>query len=660
MAEEIPANLKPWDVERYQESQATGQPFMPSDSASNILQDYESPQRFRTLLQGGTYNAADEAEAAIVSATTGRPYPEVIGEIRTKLKNYQMDQPTESLFMEMLGGLVPSAAVYAVTRGKAKAAPAAVTAENASKVFSGFFPNLAKVMGIGSGEAVLSSIGRQEGNLLDRMDPIRLTAEGTTGGVMSGGIYGGGKALVKGASLAIDALRLVARRTDKDIVNREIQRIVADAGVSPEEAAQMLYRGEAVANDPQVAEALAGLRARYSGEAASEVTEELRPRQLETQEEAFETVASGLGGGMNKNTLEISRQSQNQLQKTVREAYQGIEGMRDPVTSEVLDVMVNVIARFPEGGRALQDAFKSKYGYNLFSIQKNGDIVFNQDPTAFDAEFLRRVVSEESRSLTEKGGAKATIGVNIGEAANDLKTVIDKNYEGITSARNTASNAFDINDAYNAGKSSKTGEPILLSWQDVVESGNQDAIDAFRLGYLVQLRSRLRGGNKTTMVNKLLDDTTSEGETFRAIFPEHMIDDAFEKLGVAQRTQKAAATILGGSQTTNKAAAAAKIGSASGIANVLTDVGAASRGDAVGLARTLDGIMRLFAPNLSPSQAERVARVLISRDPDIVNKALRDRTVLRSIQKTIAQVTDIPLDVMARSASRAGLTAMSE
>jgi hypothetical protein len=162
------------------------------------------------------------------------------------------------------------------------------------------------------------------------------------------------------------------------------------------------------------------------------------------------------------------------------------------------------------------------------------------------------------------------------------------------------------------------------------------------------------------MVNKLLDDTTSEGETFRAIFPEHMIDDAFEKLGVAQRTQKAAATILGGSQTTNKAAAAAKIGSASGIANVLTDVGAASRGDAVGLARTLDGIMRLFAPNLSPSQAERVARVLISRDPDIVNKALRDRTVLRSIQKTIAQVTDIPLDVMARSASRAGLTAMSE
>lgn len=660
MAEEIPANLKPWDVERYQESQATGQPFMPSDSASNVLQDYESPQRFRALLQGGTYNAADEAEAAIVSATTGRPYPEVIGEIRTKLKNYQMDQPTESLFMEMLGGLVPSAAVYAVTKGKAKAAPAAVTAENASKVFSGFFPNLAKVMGIGSGEAVLSSIGRQEGNLLDRMDPIRLTAEGATGGVMSGGIYGGGKALVKGASLAIDALRLVARRTDQDLVNREIQRIVNDAGVSPEEAAQMLYNGEAVANDPQVAEALAGLRAKSSGQAASQVFEEMRPRQVETQEEAFEIVASGLGGGMKKNTLNIARQGQQDLQKTVREAYAPVERMRDPVAPEVQEVMVNVIARFPEGGRRLQDAFKSKYGYNLFTIQKNGDIVFNQEPTAFDAEFLRRAVSDESKDLVERGGARATIGVNIGDAAEELRSVIDKNYEGIASARSTAANAFDINDAYNAGKSSKIGEDILLKWQDKVESGNQEAIDSFRLGYLVQLRSRMRGGNKTSMVNKLLDETTSEGETFRAIFPEHMIDDALEKLGVAQRTQKAAATILSGSQTTNKAAAAARVGSASGIANVLTDVGAASRGDAGGLARTLDGIMRLFAPNLSPSQAERVARVLVSRDPDIVNKALRDRTVLRSIQQTIAEVTEIPLDVMARSAARSGLTAMSE
>lgn len=660
MAEQIPANVKPWDTESYLESQATGKPFVPSDSATNVLQDFESPQRLRTLLQGGTYNFADEAEAAIQAAATGQPYPEVIEDIRSKLRNYQMDQPTEALFMEMLGGLAPSAVVLAATKGRGKAAPSVMTAENASRVFSNFFPNLGRVMGLGSAETVVSSIGRQEGNLLERMDPFKLGAEGLTGGAMSGGIYLGGKGVVKGASLAIDALRLIARRTDKDIVNREIQRIVADAGVSPEEAAQMLYRGEAVANDPQVAEALAGLRARYSGEAASEVTEELRPRQLETQEEAFETVASGLGGGMKKNTLEISRQSQNQLQKTVREAYQGIEGMRDPVIPEVQDVMVNVIARFPEGGRALQDAFKSKYGYNLFSIQKNGDIVFNQDPTAFDAEFLRRVVSEESRSLTEKGGAKATIGVNIGEAADELRTVIDRNYEGITSARNTASNAFDINDAYNAGKNSKIGEPILLSWQDKIESGNQEAIDSFRLGYLVQLRSRLRGGNKTTMVNKLMDDTTTEGETFRAIFPEHMIDDAFEKLGIAQRTQRAAATILGGSQTANKAAAAAKVGSASGIANVLTDVGAASRGDAGGLARTLDGIMRLFAPNLSPSQAERVARVLVSRDPDIVNKALRDRTVLRSIQQTIAEVTDIPLDVMARSASRAGLTAMSE
>ena len=53
-------------------------------------------QRLRSAAQGFTMGASDEAEAAIVSRWTGRPYDEVLSEIRTKIKTYQQAQPLES------------------------------------------------------------------------------------------------------------------------------------------------------------------------------------------------------------------------------------------------------------------------------------------------------------------------------------------------------------------------------------------------------------------------------------------------------------------------------------------------------------------------------------------------------------------------------------
>ena len=656
--ETMPEGLKPWEQAQWRESQKTGQPYLGLNRPDITgLEGFEEPQRGRALAQGASYNFADEAEAAMIASATGRPYPEVISEIRTKLENYKMENPVEYAALEFAGGLIPSAAVTIATKGRATGP---VTAEKASGLFTKFFPNLAKTMGLGAGETVVSEFGRQEGDILDRLDLGRMTGEALTGGGVSGGLYAGGKGLLKGLSIATDVLRIVARRTDQDIINREIQRIADDAGVSVEDAAIMLANGEAVANNPQVAQQLAAIRARSPQ--ASQAIDQARPRVEQTQGEAAEVVASGLGGGMNKNTFEIARANEQDLKKITDKAYQAARGVNNAASSDLVNIMREVILRSPASGRKIQEAFRSLTGKSFFKINDKDEIEFLVDPTILDAEYLMRVVGKEADTLITKGGADAEIGINLKDAADSLRPTINRELPEIQDARAIASNAFEVKDAYQAGKRmfSKSPEEVEVEFLKVLESGNAEAIDAFRLGFLANIKSTMAGANKTTFINNLLDETNKKGMNLRTVFPPAMLDEALDKLGIAQRTQRSFGTMTGGSDTAQKLSAIQRQGSASGPARLITEGMQAGRGDINAAAGLLDKVIRQFAPNLSDSQAGEVARVLLSQDPDIVRKALTDRTVLRQVQTTIADVSGIPLQVLSQNVGKATAAAIGQ
>ena len=653
--DQIPDNLLPWEIEAWKESQATGQPFQSQQDTG--LDNFEGTQATRMAAQGVSYNFADEAEAAAVAAATGKPYPEVIQEIRTKLKNYQMENPKAAAAWEFAGGMLPSAVLAYATRGKAKGP---VTAEQASSLFTRFFPNVGKTMGFGGAESVVAGIGASEESPLDRIFNASRLAEGATGSAVAGGMYTGGKGLLKGVSLTADLLRIAARRTDKDIVNREIQRIADDAGVSIEQAGEMLANGEAISNNPQVAEALAALRARSPQ--ASQAIGEAQPRVKEVQAEAAETIAGGLGGGMSKNTFTIARANDQKLKKLTDDEYKKVDGVNTLASGELVDQIVDVIQRAPAGGRKIQEAYRSQTGTPFFKVNEAGEIEFLRDPTVLDAEYLMRVVNAEGNKLTEKGGADGIIGINLMDAGNSLRNIIDVELPEIINARSVASNAFQVKDAYNLGKKilGKSPEEVENIFLDLSEAGNQEALDAFRLGFLANLKSNMSGANKTTFINNLLDEANTKGMNLRTIFPESMLDEALEKLGIAQRTQQSFGRMTGGSDTAQKMAAMQRQGSASGAARLISDAAQAGRGDVNSAASILDRIIRQFAPNLSDSQAGRVAEVLISQDPEIVRKALTDRTVLRQVQTTIADVANIPLQSLSQNVGKAAAAAIGQ
>ena len=57
-----------------------------------LKQPEQDTQRIRSIAQGLTFNTADEAEAALMTAFTGKPYSESVNEVRTKLQQYQKIQ----------------------------------------------------------------------------------------------------------------------------------------------------------------------------------------------------------------------------------------------------------------------------------------------------------------------------------------------------------------------------------------------------------------------------------------------------------------------------------------------------------------------------------------------------------------------------------------
>ena len=360
--------LKPWEIAAQDDPQPQ----------SSGVDAYDSSERIREFLQGITYNTADEAEAAIVSQLTDRPYPEVISEIRTKLGNYEMTNKGEAALMQLLGGIAPTAAVMLATRGRGKAPAGTVTAENATAVGTQFFPNLMKAVGYGAGETVVAGIGASEGNLLERLDPMRMTGEGLIGGGVSGGLYAGGNAALKTGSFVVDVVRTLARRVDQDKVNLEIRRIMEQSEVSAERAAEMLVNGEALANDPAVAEELAGLAVK-SPQAATRIRG-AAPRIEEAQGEAFETVASGLGGGMNKNTLDIARASDTDLNKSVNEAYAPARAADKESSLDLQESMQLAFQKAPQGAKKFQDAFRSLTGTAFFRVADDGTVEFAKNP----------------------------------------------------------------------------------------------------------------------------------------------------------------------------------------------------------------------------------------------------------------------------------------
>jgi hypothetical protein len=118
----------------------------------------------------------------------------------------------------------------------------------------------------------------------------------------------------------------------------------------------------------------------------------------------------------------------------------------------------------------------------------------------------------------------------------------------------------------------------------------------------------------------------------RTIYPGDELDGILTRIGTAAQSQAAKNKVLGGSDTASSIMQAARTGSTI----TADDLASAASGSPMAAFRVVSKMLGDANKGMSEQDRQRVAQILISEDPEIVRKALRDESGMANLQNAVA------------------------
>lgn len=562
-------------------------------------------ERLRTVAQGATLGFSDEAEARVRALATGRPYQEVLDEIRGRLKAYKQARPGEALAYELGGAIAPA-------------------------LIPGGQSSLLRAGGRAAAEGAAYAFGTGEGGFTERAS--RLPEGALTGA--AGGVLGYGA--VKGVSRLLSAANRAVGRRGATIVNREVQRLVEQTGRSPDEIAQDIIDGKLLAENKTIQAAVRALRT-GGGEASTILQQGLETRPTETREALMGEMQRYLGGGGTGSQVAQRRASDDMTDAAIRQAYEAVKTPIDPpAPPELFNAMRDALERVPTANESLSVALRARTKQSPFyTIKSDGSVEFTRQPTVMEAEQVRRALASRATALYRAGDGDAAEAVAGVERA--LRSQIDSSATAVRDARTLTAAIKAERDAYKAGTKAFAGDVNeKIADFEALRTSKPEAVEAYRQGVMQAVEALMATGSRATFVAKLMDPSSKYGAVVRAILPEDELGAVLRTADIAEGAQTAAGKVLigTGSQTAEAGQEAARQGMGVGAADVMAIAG----GDATALLGMVGRLVQATAPKLNDADRAAVARVLVSRDPDLVRRALTDRTAAEQLTALAAQV----------------------
>lgn len=564
-------------------------------------------QILRSMAQGLTLNTADEIEAYL-KTLSGGDREAALRDIRMNLKNYQTASPIASTAAEITGSL-PLAVV---------GAPAAGTT---------LLRSAAKVSAVGAGMGAGSGFGRAEGDVFDRLAPA--TGAGVTGAVGAPLAFGGFKLL---GTLADPVLDFAARKFGgkfSKTVETEIRRITEATGMTPDEIVQRVANGEPLSENQAMLSAVRLLYAQ-GGQPANILRGSLSTRPADLREKVVGDIQETLTGDIkDTNVLRGFKASEAERKEARNQLYEQAYESGGIITPEMLSALREALKRAPDSVENINSLHLAKTGQKpFFKVDDAGEIEFVRPPNIQDMETARRGINTTIKNKFKSGQGDVGTELKPFEAA--LRNEINKSSQALKDARATAASNKVTTESFDSGKKAfgKNPDEIEIEFESVMAKGS-DAVSAYRAGVMAQLRSKMSTGGRTSMMSKLENANTKEGAIFRVIYPQDKVDGILKLASTAAQSQRAAAKVMGGSDTYAMQAEAKQQGiniSGEEISSVLS-------GNPFSTARVLGKWMQKNEPNLTPEQKQEVAKILISTDKDLIKKALMDNSKWDEIQK---------------------------
>ena len=614
--------------------------FSLSDAEKNKVVDEISAsltpvprERLRAAAQGATFGLADEVTAAVTNPKSalealmgggGEDYYARLESERKKLADYRAASPVESTLYEAGGGILPALAAAPFTGGGSVAAQAPLMARAVSAL-----PSLLKY-GAASGGAY--GFGTSEGGPVERL-------KGAFGGAVTGAALAPVAAaltypLAAGAkSLGNFARSKFGNKAGK-AVEAEVQRLAEATGLTTDEIVARISRGEIMAENETLRMSVRALMAE-GGLPETMVRDTMKARPMQKRQEAMDEIQGYLSGAADTNVKRVQKTMDKAARQAERDAYENIPNAKLEAPSSVNSAVVQSVRQFPAIAKELAEYVggltKSK---PFFALGDQGTIQVGRIPTLQEAEIVRRFLSKKTGEAYRSG---SPMGEVYGNFEKELRKALDNASPELQVTRATASTVRGAKDAFDYGVSafSKDPDEFEIFLEQIADK--PEAVKALRAGVMAALRRKASGGSGTSLMSKLSSEERDYGKIFRAIFPEENIDDVMRRVEVAAQSQDARNAIIQGPSTALTQAAGKKLGSGINA----EELASMARGNPIAALQVGMKLAKQLSPNLTENQREKILKVLLSEDPQIVKNALRDESGAAKLSQALQQAAAV-------------------
>jgi hypothetical protein len=581
-------------------------------------------QRLRSMAQGVTLGGADEIEARLRSAVTGRPYEEVLAEIRGQMRAYQQQAPLESLGYEAFGGMLPAAGVTLATGGAGAPAAAAMTGPRVLPLIKG----LAGTSAIGGAQGGVTGFLTGEGDIYERL--ARIPQSTVIGATVAPGVQAAFLGLGKLTDSVVDYARRFAGGRGGKAAEAEIQRLASESGLTTDEIVQRIANGEIMAENQTLLNAVRGLYA-MGGQAATTIQSALTRRPDQLRNDVLSEMQQRLvGPGAPPNVLRYFKATDDEARQLENRLYTQAFKTGGVIDEGLLASLTDALKRSPSAVKDINDIYVAQTGKKpFFSFDKKGEVTFARAPTLEDAEIIRRGLQATINSAYTSG--RGGVGEALKPVETSLRTAIDESSQAVSAARQQAAQRRTARDAFKEGRTvfGKSADEVDIYMQTIMN--DPASVNAFRAGVMDAVRKQMGSGRAKSMMGLFNNPESKQGAILRTIYPGDELDGILNRISVASQSQTAKNVVLGGSLTAPTAMQAKRFGESV----TADDLAGVVQGNPLAAIRVIGKVAGESSKGLSERDRNRIAQILVNEDPNIVRNALVDESGMARLQQSI-------------------------
>jgi len=588
--------------------------------------------------QGFGLGLGDEIEGAINSGLSQfsdnpKTYQQARGIARSKVKQFQADNPGVAITSEIIGGLVPTIAAMLTGVG----APAAAG-------------NATRLAALGNRVMRAAPVGAAAGYGYSESESLGGQAtDASVGAISAVAASEALRQVVKGGAVGYNAVQTALRNKFGNEyagkVTEYLNKLRKRTGKTIDETVDDVRNGGVMAEDDALPASLRGI-ASEGGEAAGDIKKAASARVDQTMKAANREVKGGLAPGIADENVTLAQKKANRELKAYQgeeyqDTYRGGGGITEAARQKLFEKL-SANSRLRRNLDELHEAEKTKNpsAQPLFGQKMDPDsgepyFDFIREPTLKDAEYVRRLLKEMEDNKYVGSKPSTTIAEELGEAEQILRTAIDKASPRLKTnrANYSAREAFDS--AFELGKKSHAKSADDLA--NILDDLDADEIKAFRAGYYTGVRRKLtdRKGSFPAQAGGLERSNSGPYQAMRVMLPEDQADNTIDALARAGRAQQNNTAIkpAGNSMTQFVEEATNEMGTVGKVAAVSEAVSFPTPGN---VSRAAAAIIPEDL-GLNDQQKRTIVKILFSEDPDLVRAALTDKTAFGVLnQKVVA------------------------